>query len=116
MLALLFFIAISASAQDSLSGKWQIQRSAAGRESTQQCTLSQKENALTGECSTDRGAIRISGKVDGKNVTWTYKSDSEGGAVTVVYNGAIESASKITGTVLAVEFSVEGDFTATRIK
>lgn len=116
MRALLLFIALSAAAQDSLTGKWQVHRNAAGRQTTQQCTLIQKENALTGECSTDRGTVTISGKVEGKRVTWTYKADSEGGEVTVVYTGAIESPSKITGTVLAVEFSVEGDFTATRAK
>ena len=60
--------------------------------------------------------VQISGKVDGKNVTWTYKGDSQGGPVTVVYTGTVESGSRITGKVLAVEFSIEGEFTATRAK
>jgi hypothetical protein len=53
--------------------------------------------------------------VDDKNVTWTEKSESEGGPVTVVYKGTIESATKMTGKVTAVEFSIEGEFKATRL-
>jgi len=101
----------------SLSGKWQIQRRAGGNESQQDCTFTQKNSDLTGTCdSADRPTVQISGKVDGKAVTWTYKGESPGGTVTVVYTGKVESANKITGKVTAVEFSIEGDFTATRTK
>ena len=117
--SLLAAAAVLAIAADgvSLSGKWQIQRSAAGNESQQDCTFTQKNSDLTGTCSaTDRETVQISGKVDGTRVTWTYKGESPGGPVTVVYTGAVESANKITGKVTAVEFSIEGDFTATRAK
>jgi hypothetical protein len=107
---------IVAAADDvSLSGKWKIQRSAAGNDSQQECTITQKSSDLTGSCaSADRPAVQISGKVDGKSVTWTYKGDSPGGPVTVVYTGTIESSNKITGKVNAVEFAIEGEFSATR--
>lgn len=116
---LLAAAAVPAPAADdaSLTGKWQIQRSAAGNESQQDCTFTQKNGDLTGTCnSTDRGTVEISGKVNGKNVTWTYKGESPGGPVTVIYTGTVESATRITGKVTAVEFSIEGDFTATRSK
>jgi hypothetical protein len=115
---LLAVAAVLAPAADdaSLSGKWQIHRSAAGNESQQDCTFTQKDSDLIGSCNSDRGTVEINGKVDGKSVTWTYKSDSAGGPVTVVYKGTVESATKITGTVTAVEFSVEGVFTAARSK
>ena len=101
----------------SLSGKWQIQRSAAGNESQQDCTFTQTNSDLTGTCSaTDRETVQISGKVDGTRVTWTYQGESPGGPVTVVYTGTVESANKVTGKVTAVEFSIEGEFTATRAK
>ena len=107
----------SAADDSSLTGKWQIQRSAAGNESQQDCTFTQKNSDLTGTCdSADRPTVQISGKVDGKAVTWTYKGESPGGPVTVVYTGTVESANKVTGKVTAVEFSIEGDFTATRAK
>ncbi len=109
-------IVAAASEDASLNGTWQIRRNAGGNESKQDCTFSQKENVLTGTCTNDQGSVQINGKVAGKSATWTYKGDSQGGPVTVVYTGTIDSATKITGTVLAVEFSVEGEFTATRSK
>jgi hypothetical protein len=101
----------------SLTGKWQIQRSAGGNESQQDCTFTQKNNDLSGTCETaDRPSVQFTGKVEGKNVTWTYKTDSPGGPVTVIHKGVIDSPNKITGTLTAVEFSVDGEFTATRSK
>ncbi len=117
LIALLLAAAsVNARAADdaSLTGKWQIQRSAAGNDSQQDCTFTQKEKELTGTCQDERGTVTISGKVDGKKVTWTYKGESPGGQVTVVYTGAVESAGKITGSVEALEFSITGEFTATR--
>ena|SRR5436309_10544946 len=115
---LLASAAIVARAEDniSMSGKWQIQYSVAGREGQQECTFTHKSNDLTGSCTSDRGPVEISGKMDGKKVTWTYKTDSEGGPVTVLYKGTVDSAGKIAGTVSAVEFSIEGEFTATQSK
>jgi hypothetical protein len=81
-----------------------------------ECYQSQKDTELSGSCSADQGTVKISGKVDGKKATWTYKGESPGGPVTVVYNGTVDSADKMSGKVTAVEFSVEGDFTATRVK
>ncbi|HXA49675.1 MAG TPA: hypothetical protein VNV86_05205 [Candidatus Acidoferrum sp.] len=94
----------TAAGETSLSGKWQIERNAGGNQSRQDCTITQKDNDLTGSCSSDRGPVEIKGKVDGKNVTFTYKGDSAGGPVTVVYKGTIDSADKMSGTVTAVEF------------
>ena len=119
---LLSFLLASAAAvalaagEPSLSGEWQIQRSAAGHESTQTCTITQKENDLAGSCTSDQGPVKISGKVEGKKVTWTYKTEREGSPLTVIYKGTVDSATKITGTVSAVEFGIDGEFTATRSK
>jgi hypothetical protein len=115
-LVCLLCAAVFAAEDVTLTGKWQVQRIAMGNESQSVCTLTQKDGALTGTCTSDGGPVQISGKVTGSNVTWTYKSDSQGGPVTVVYEGKVESGSKITGKVTAVEFSVEGEFTATRAK
>ena len=110
----------AATREASLTGKWQVQRMVAGNEGQQECTFTQKDRDLTGSCSSDRGTVEISaGKVDGKNVTWTCKGDSTGGTATLVYKGALDSAdspTKITGKVTVVEYSVEGEFTAARVK
>ena len=117
LITLVMTAAAAVAADDvSLSGKWEIQRSAAGNESRQDCVMTQKDNDLTGTCRDERGTVQMSGKVDGKHVTWTYKGDSPGGPLTVVYTGTLDSPDKITGKVLAVEFSIEGEFTATRAK
>ena|SRR5215471_3753044 len=96
----------------SLSGKWQVHLSIAGNESDQTCTLTQKENDLTGSCVTTRGTVQISGKIDGKKVAWVYKSEYEGNPLTINFAGTMDSPTKIAGSVKVEEFSVEGEFTA----
>jgi hypothetical protein len=115
---LLVSAAAVASAGDnpSLSGKWQVHNSISGNESDQGCTFTQKDSDLTGSCSSDNGTVKISGKVDGKKVTWSYKSEYNGTPLTVTYEGIVESATKITGSVTVPEFSADGDFTATQSK
>ena len=104
-------------AQAPVTGEWQIQRSVGGTESAQTCTFTQKDADLTGTCSSPAGAAQLTGKVDGKSVTWTLKQESsQGGTVTVVYKGTLESESKMSVTVTAVEYSIDGEFTATKSK
>ena len=109
-------VAACAADSASLNGKWQIHTSAAGRESDYPCTFTQKNDDLTGNCSPEQGTVQISGKVDGKKVTWTYKSEYAGSPLTVTFRGTLDSAGKITGSVLAEEFGVEGEFTASQPK
>jgi len=109
-------VLVPAADDSSIAGNWQVHTSAAGREGKADCALVQKSGELTGTCTTDRGTVPIAGKVEGKRVTWTYKTDSEGGPVTVVFDGTAESADKMAGKVTALEFSIEGEFTATRSK
>ncbi len=107
---------VSAGDNPSLIGKWQVHNSISGNESDQTCTFTQKDSDLTGSCSSDNGPVDISGKVDGKKVTWAYKSEYNGTPLTVKYQGMVESATKITGSVNVPEFSADGDFTATQSK
>jgi hypothetical protein len=116
MKPLLVAFLLAAADDASLSGRWLVQRSAAGNASQIDCVFTQKDHDLTGTCESDRGKLQFTGKVDGKLVTWTHKSESPGGPVTVVYKGTVESPARITGTVTAVEFAIEGEFTASRAK
>jgi hypothetical protein len=110
--------AVLAHAADSpsLSGKWQVHLSIAGNESEQTCTLTQKDNDLTGSCVTTRGTVQIAGKVDGKKVAWGFKSEYEGNPLTINFSGTLDSPNKIAGSVRVEEFSVEGEFTAVPAK
>ncbi len=100
----------------SLNGKWKVHNSISGNESDMECTLTQKDDVLTGTCTTEQGAATINGKVDGKKVNWVFKSEYNGSPITLTYKGTLEAADKVSGTVNVEEYSVEGDFTATLAK
>jgi hypothetical protein len=98
-----------------LTGKWKLHQSIAGNENDSDCTLTQKDSDLTGSCTTDQGAVKLTGKVDGKKVSWSYNSDYNGTALTVKFSGTLDSG-KITGDVDVDPFGVTGEFTATLAK
>jgi hypothetical protein len=99
----------------SLTGKWHVHNSISGNESDQICTFAQKDAGISGSCTSERGTVEITGKVDGNKITWSYKSEYEGTPLTVNYEGTIDAA-KISGSVNVPEFSAAGDFTATAEK
>jgi hypothetical protein len=111
----IFFFSAIAFAAD-VTGDWRVQTSAAGRQNESTCAFTQQGADVSGTCKSERGTVQFAGKVDGDRITWTYKSDSEGGPVTVVFKGKVASQDKMSGSVLAVEFNVEGEFTAARTK
>jgi hypothetical protein len=106
-----------AQAQDNagLSGKWRVHQSIAGNDSDSECTLTQKDNDLTGSCTGAEKPVEIIGKVDGKKVSWSYKADYNGTPLTVKFAGTLDSG-KITGDVTVDPFSATGDFTASMEK
>src|SRR4051794_2514432 len=103
-------------AADPFTGKWQIHSNIAGNESDQACTFTQKNSDLTGSCTSDRGTVNITGKVDGNKLSWSYKSDYNGSPLTVNYEGTVGSENKVSGNVSVPEFSATGDFTASPSK
>jgi hypothetical protein len=115
---LLSFLVAFARAADTptVGGKWQVHTSISGNESDQDCTFTQKDHALSGSCASDRGTFQISGSINGNKVTWSYKSEHNGTPLTVQYEGALDSATRIRGNVNVPEFGAAGDFTATQSK
>lgn len=118
MKAVLFSLLLAAQAPDTvtLSGRWEVHSSVAGNENRSTCTFTHKGNDLTGSCEGARGKVEISGKVEGTDVSWMYKSEYEGNPLTVRFKGKLESATRIAGAVIVEEFNVDGDFTATLSK
>lgn len=100
----------------SLAGKWQIHNNISGNESDIVCTWTQTGGDLGGSCSSDTGPVNITGKVNDKKVSWIYKSQYNGGPITLTYKGMMESGNKISGSVNVEEYGAEGDFTATQAK
>jgi hypothetical protein len=114
LLLLLAPLAVSKDA-DPLSGKWTVTSSIAGNESKLDCTFTQTKSDLTGSCAGEQGAVKITGKVDGSKVSWSYASDYNGTALTITYKGKLD-AGKITGETTVDPFGVSGEFTATPVK
>lgn len=98
-----------------LTGQWKVHSSVSGNDSDAECTFVQKDNGLTGTCTTDQGASKLTGKIDGTKVSWSYDSEYNGSPLTVTYNGTLSSG-KIMGEVDVEPFAVDGDFTATQSK
>jgi hypothetical protein len=112
--ALLLSATVTCMAADnvSLTGKWKIHQSVMGNESDSACSFTQKDNDLTGTCTSDQGSGKITGKVDGNKVTWSYETEYNGAPLAVKYAGTLDSAGKIAGAVSVEQFGVDGDFTA----
>jgi hypothetical protein len=113
-----FAAAIPAFSADApaVNGKWGVHLSIAGTERDMTCTFTQKDKELTGSCETDSGAVRVNGTVEDRKVAWQYKSEYNGSPLTVSFSGTVDSPEKMTGRVVAEEFGVEGDFSATPSK
>jgi len=118
LLALLASAAVTSMAADnaSLTGKWKIHQSVMGNESDSDCTFTQKDNDLTGSCTADQGSGKITGKIDGSKVSWSYDTEYNGSPLTVKFTGTLDSTGKIVGAVSVEQFGVDGDFTATPVK
>lgn len=115
---ILALASVTASAADNaaFAGKWMVHTSIAGYESDYACAFTQKDGALTGTCTPERGSVEVSGKAEEKTAAWTYKSEYEGNPITVTFKGTLDATGKVAGSVTVEEFGVEGEFTATPSK
>jgi hypothetical protein len=100
----------------SVAGKWEVNANVGGTASYMECTFTQKDAELSGNCEGEQGPRAITGKVDGKSVVWQFNTQWEGQTLTVYYKGTLQTAEKITGSVDVQPLSVSGEFTATRPK
>lgn len=98
----------------SLAGKWQVHLSVSGYESSMDCEFTQEGAEMKGKCTSENGSVEVKGKVDGKNVQWTFTSEYNNEKHDVLMKGVLESESKAKGTVEVPAYGVEGEFTATR--
>ena len=99
-----------------VTGTWTVKADVSGNQSESNCTFTQKEADLAGSCTSDRGTVMITGKVDGKTVNWQFDTPYEGQTLTVYYSGTTQSAEKISGTINVQPMNVSGEFTATKAK
>jgi len=101
----------------SLDGEWFVQESSGGSDSARTCTFIQSDAKLTGSCAgKETGTIPLTGRVDGKKVTWTITFKSQVGPVTVTYQGTLDQENRMSGLATNDDYKMEGSFTATRYK
>ena len=114
LVTFLLSVAASAVADTTLTGKWQVHTRISDRETDWSCAFTQSGSDLSGTCSADAGSGNVTGKIDGRKVTWTHKfNSSANGPITLNFRGALNSATDITGSVNVEEYGVDGEFTAT---
>ena len=112
LLASAFALAHAQDASSSINGTWKIRNSIAGNENDASCTFAQTNNNLAGTCPSPDGPVTLTGKVDGKKVTWSLEMQYNGSPLTMKYEGTLD-AGKISGSVTVDPFGVSGDFPAT---
>jgi hypothetical protein len=100
----------------SVAGAWKVNADVSGNQSESNCTFTQKEADLSGSCVSDRGTVMVTGKVEGKTITWQFDTQYEGQTLTVYYSGTSQSAEKITGTINVQPMNASGEFTAIKSK
>jgi hypothetical protein len=100
-----------APAADSLNGAWQISGDVIGNPINQLCNFKQTGTALAGSCAMEGGAaVEIKGEVKEDKVTFSYGSEYDGQAITIVYTGTLTGA-ELKGTLSVQPFDVGGEFT-----
>lgn len=116
IVAILFSsIAVAQATPTPLNGTWKVHSKVKGSESNFECTFIQTGSGLAGSCTTDKDPVKLTGKVNGNKVAWSYESNYKGISLTLLYDGTL-IGDKITGGEKVQPFSVPGEFTATRSK
>lgn len=117
----IFFAAIliasfeAVSAAD-VSGSWHVTGSVNENPIDTTCTLTQKDNALTGTCvrKADGKSVEATGSVKDDTIAWHYNSEFNGDPITVTYSGKIAKDGTISGKIVVDPYNAEGEFTATK--
>jgi hypothetical protein len=105
---------VSSQAADvpTFSGKYQIKLPIPGHDKPFLCIFTQNSQALGGYCATELGNANLTGKFDGRNVSWTYTVEDSGHPTTVNYNGTLEASGKVSGSMRTPRIPVGVPFTA----
>jgi enterochelin esterase family protein len=101
-------------AQD-LTGPWTIYTNLQGADISQECNFVMTGNQITGTCGNmfQGNTIPVTGKVEGKMVTWKYDGDfNHNFKFSNTYSGILDHSGKIVGTVLFAPPMLDGLFTA----
>jgi hypothetical protein len=101
LLAAAVLLAPSFALAQDLSGAWNISSSVGTTPITIACTLAQKGEVLTGNCTPAGGELgpAVTGEVKGAKASWGYSVVFRGNPGTVAYEADVTSDSAMTGTL-----------------
>jgi hypothetical protein len=108
----------AAPAADTIPGSWRFQGDISGFPLNQVCTFELAGTALSGRCVSadgDADGIEILGEAKDGSISFQHGGEYEGEPLTVTYNGKVESATQMRGTILVEPFDVTGYFSATLV-
>lgn len=83
-----------------VTGDWKIDGDIGQMPVSIVCTLKEVDHKLTGACrSPEVGELPLTGETSGETATWTYSVNYQGQQFTVSYNGTLDSATDMQGSI-----------------
>ncbi len=82
-----------------ITGTWEFQVDSDMGSGTPTFTFKQADTQLTGTYHGQLGEARLTGKVDGNKVEFSFEVAPAGDKIAVKYTGTLDGATKIKGTV-----------------
>lgn len=109
-------VSLALAADVNITGVWKVDSETVGNVSSVLMPIKQDGTKLTISMKMPDGKeVTVTGKVEGKKVTWAFTSEWEGNPLTVNYAGTLDEAGvKITGTSDVQPMGIEGTFVATK--
>lgn len=110
-----FLAPVSVQAQTDVAGTWMMEVSTDNGVTTPSMTLEQDGATLTGRYSSDTlGETNLRGTVEGSRVTITLAGNLQGQSIPVTYEGTVDDAGVMSGTIDIADGMLTGTFTASR--
>jgi hypothetical protein len=97
-----------------VTGDWKIDGDIAGNALALTCSLKQEDAKLSGKCVNATNNINspVTGKVDGKTVTFQFDFNYSGMAMTMSFTGSNDTDTSMKGSVEVM--GAEGSFTGVK--
>jgi hypothetical protein len=102
------------SAENSVTGKWDIQTEVMGNVGSAVCTLKQDGATISGKCTMGEADQTVTGQITDNKITFKHGAEYNGEALTINYTGKFDSEKALSGDVTVDPFGVSGTFKATR--
>lgn len=93
-------IAANAAGNSTFSGKYKINLSLPGHDNAFFCMFTESNQALGGYCVTEAGNANVTGKFDGRKVSWSYAVKISGQSITANYSGKLDASGKVSGMMV----------------